>query len=56
MIDANISYNKIYFSFEWTWIKDKQIIHKGNDYYGMLMIADKDGIPIKMYGYELVKQ
>ncbi len=56
MIDANISYNKIYFSFEWTWIKDKQIIHKGNDYYGMLMIVDEEGIPIKIYGYELVKQ
>lgn len=54
MIDANISYNQIYFSFEWTWIKDKKIIHKGNDYYGMLMIADKDGVPIKIYGYESI--
>ena len=56
MIDANISYNQIYFTFDWNWIKDKQIIHRGTDEYGMLTIVDEEGIPIKIYGYELVKQ
>lgn len=57
MIDeSKISYNIIHFDFAWEWIKDKQIIHRGNRDYGMLMIIDKDGIPVKMYGYECINE
>lgn len=49
-------YEYVDFTFYWTWIKDKQIIlSKGsNKNIGMLIIADEEGNPIKMYGYELV--
>ncbi len=52
---AKIDYEYVTFEFNWSWIKDKQIIHKGNKDYGMLFILDKDGETIKMYGYELIK-
>jgi hypothetical protein len=51
---TNIDYEYIHFRFYWSWIKDKQIIHKGNQYYGVLMIVDENGIAIKTYGYELI--
>jgi hypothetical protein len=42
------------FNFDWNWIKNKQIIHKGNQQYGMLFILDDEGRAVKMYGYELI--
>lgn len=51
---AKLNYNVIPFYFDWNWIRNKQIIHRGTDEYGMLIIVDEDGIPIKMYGYELI--
>lgn len=45
----------IQFEFDYMWIRDKQIIHKGNEYYGMLIILDDEGRAIKMYGYELIE-
>lgn len=53
---AKINYNVIPFYFDWYWIRDKQILHRGDDEYGMLTIVDEDGIPIKMYGYELISK
>jgi hypothetical protein len=53
-MEPTIQYNQICFNFNWTWIKDKQIHHRGNAKGGMLMIADIDGNVIKMYGYELI--
>lgn len=43
------------FRFDWNWIKDKQINIVGNHYTGMIIISDKDGIAVKIYGYELVR-
>lgn len=51
---AKLNYNIIPFYFDWSWIRDKKIIHRGTDEYGMLIIIDEDGIPIKMWGYELI--
>jgi hypothetical protein len=51
---AKINYNVIPFYFDWYWIRDKQIIHRGTDEYGMLTIVDEDGVPVKMFGYELM--
>lgn len=48
----NIDYNYAYFRFDWSWIKDKQIILKGNEMGGMLIITDADGKALKIYGYE----
>ncbi len=45
----------IQFEFDYMWIRDKQIIHKGNEYYGMLIILDDEGRMVKMYGYELIE-
>jgi hypothetical protein len=51
-----VHYKYVEFTFYWNWIRNKQIIlSKGsNEFSGMLIIADEDGNPIKMYGYELI--
>ena len=51
----HIDYNYAYFNLNWTWIKDKEIIHQGNEESGMLIIVDADGNMVKWYGYERVK-
>lgn len=51
---AKIQKDYVTFSFDWQWIRDKQIIHRGNDYAGMLLIFDQEDKLIKMYGYELI--
>jgi hypothetical protein len=55
-MNINIHYGYARFNFNWTWLKDKQIIlSKGsNQYVGMLIIADSDGKALRMYGYELI--
>ena len=45
----------IMFNFEWSWIRDKQILHKGNEWYGTLIILDSKGNVERMYGYEYVE-
>ncbi len=52
--ETHISKRYVYFTFPWRWIRNKQIIHRGNDEYGMLIITDDEGIPVKMFGYELM--
>ena len=51
----HIDYQYVYFTFDWTWIKDKQIILRGNEDSGVLIIADEDGNMIKMYGFERIR-
>ena len=51
---SRIDYGNAHFNFDWSWIKDKQIIHKGNQYAGMLIILDVDGRAVGMYGYEAI--
>ena len=53
-MQETIQYKYAQFNFNWTWIRDKQITHRGNQYGGMLIIADDEGNPIKVYGYELI--
>jgi hypothetical protein len=50
----SLNFNYVYFNFDWSWIKDKQIMHVGNKYIGSLYILDEDGDVIKAYGYELI--
>ena len=53
-MQETIHYNYAYFNFNWTWIRDKQITHRGNKSGGVLAIFDEDGRFIKAYGYELI--
>jgi hypothetical protein len=50
----HIDYNYAYFNFSWNWIKDKQIILRGDSDGGILIIADEDGVALRMYGYERI--
>ena len=50
----NIDYEYAYFRFDWGWIKDKQIILKGNSLGGMLIIADSEGKTLKIFGFERI--
>jgi hypothetical protein len=50
----NIDYQYAYFRFDWNYIKDKQIILKGNKLSGMLIIADSEGKTLRVYGYERI--
>jgi hypothetical protein len=53
-MNTKIDYKYVYFNFDWNWIKDKQIIHKGNDISGALYILDSDGNLVRGYGYDLI--
>ena len=50
----NIDYQYVYFNFSYTWLRDKQIILRGDEDSGVLIIADEDGNMIKMYGFERI--
>ena len=50
----SIDYKYVYFNFSYTWLRDKQIIHKGDWRGGVLIIADEEGRQLKVYGYSLV--
>ena len=53
--EHHIDYKYVYFNFSYTWLRDKQIIHNGDEYGGILLILDSDGNKVKIYGYELIK-
>ena len=53
---SRIDYGYAHFDFDWTWIRDKQIIHNGNQYMGMVMIIDSEGEIVGWYGYELISE
>ena len=51
----HIDYQYVYFTFDWTWIKDKQIVHKEDSVGGgALFILDSEGNLVKGYGYERI--
>ncbi len=50
----HIDYHYVYFTFDWTWIRDKQIVHKGNETGGTLFILDSGGNLVKGFGYERI--
>ena len=51
---SRIDYNYAHFNFDWTWIKDKELVMKGDQYAGMLIILDDRGRAVGMYAYELI--
>lgn len=52
----HIDYDYVYFTFEWTWIRDKHFIYEGDQNSGMLLITDEDGIIVKALGYEKIDE
>ena len=54
IMNIRIDYRYAHFNFEYTWLRDKQIIHKGNQFEGMLIILDEDGKTVGWYAYELI--
>ena len=53
-MSTKLDYRYVYFNFDWNWIKDKEILHVGDEIMGALYILDKDGRIVKMWGYELI--
>ena len=53
-MNTNIDFQYVHLNFNWTYIRDKQIILKGNHLGGMLIIADSEGRTIKIYGYDRI--
>jgi hypothetical protein len=51
---SRIDYGYAHFNFDWTWIKDKELVIKGDQYAGMLIILDDRGRAVGMYAYELI--
>jgi hypothetical protein len=51
---SRIDYGYAHFNFDWTWIKDKELVMKGDQYAGMLIILDDRGRAVGMYAYELI--
>ena len=54
-MNTRIDYRYVHLNFDWNWIKDKQIMIRGNKRVGMLVIVDVDGNTVGMYGYEEIK-
>ena len=50
----HIDYNYAYFNFNWTYIRDKQIILRGDSDGGVMIIADSEGRHLKVFGYERI--
>jgi len=51
-MNTNIDYRYVHLNFDYTWLRDKKIILRGNKRAGMLVIVDADGRTVGMYGYE----
>jgi len=52
--NTNIDYQYVHLNFNWTYIRDKQIILRGNELGGVLIIADSEGNTIRVYGFERI--
>ena len=50
----SIDYQYAFFRFDWSYIKYKQIILKGDNIAGMLIIADSEGKALKIFGFERI--
>ena len=53
-MNTRIDYRYVQLNFDWNWIKDKQMILRGNWEMGMLVILDADGRTVGMYAYEQI--
>ena len=54
IMNTRIDYRYVHLNFDWSWIKDKELILRGNWEMGMLVILDVDGRTVGMYAYEQI--
>jgi hypothetical protein len=54
--NTRIDYKYVHLNFDWNWIKDKQIILRGNQWAGMIVVLDDKGRAVGMYGYEAIDE
>jgi hypothetical protein len=55
-MNTRIDYGYAHFNFDLSWIKDKEIVHEGDKFEGILIIFDKDGKRVGFYGYQTIEQ
>jgi len=53
-MNTNIDYQYVHLNFDYTWLRDKRIILKGDETMGMLIILDDRGRAVGMYAYEQI--
>ena len=53
---TRVDYHYVHFNFDWQWIKDKEIVLRGNEEAGMVIILDDRGRAVGMYAYELIDE
>jgi hypothetical protein len=53
-MNTNIDYNYVHLNFDYTWLRDKELILKGDEWAGMLIILDNKGRAVGMYAYEMI--
>ena len=52
---SRIDYGYAHFNFDWTWIKDKEIVHEGDEFEGILIIFNDKGQRVGFYGYKTIE-
>ena len=55
-MNTRIDYRYVHLNFDYTWIRDKQIMIRGNKRAGILLIVDAEGRTVGMYGYEAIDE
>ena len=53
---TRVDYHYVHFNFDQQWIKDKEIVLRGNEEAGMVIILDDRGRAVGMYAYELIDE
>jgi hypothetical protein len=53
-MNTNIDYQYVHLNFDYTWLRDKELILKGDEWAGMLIILDNKGRAVGMYAYEMI--
>jgi hypothetical protein len=51
-----IDYHMVNFNLNWSEVKDKQIVWRGDEDSGVLIIAYPNGRVYKMFGYEKIDE
>jgi hypothetical protein len=54
-MNTRVDYGYAHFNFDWQWIKDKEIIHEGDEYEGILIIFNDKGQRVGFYGYKTIE-
>lgn len=52
---TKLDFKYVHLNFQWSWVKDKEILWVGDDIMGMVYLLDSDGRVVGAYGYELIK-